>query len=224
MSSAFLRMTNSANDGVRVLEVAIRNAGDWSAFWGKKNDPNGVANDWAESRIEMFLSQGVSTGMKWPGYNQQERRYYLPVKNWVLGTKHMQKGSVLRYTTTPQSRTPGSAPVSEKLFPAMTVQQNAYFVYETNGAGNVVTMGTSLPYAWNHDQGLGTWTRRWRGKKSKTVVIPTPKRPLTRFGDPFISALRDRLGQAASNMGGKVGITDAQYAANFKLNGGKIGL
>jgi len=226
MSSVFVRMTNSANDGVRVLEVAIRNAGDWSAFWGNKNDSEGVANDWANSRIEMFLSQGVSTGGKWPGYNQQERRYYVPVKKAILGVPHMQKGSVLRYTTTPQSTTAGHGPgnVKERLFPAMCDQQNGFFVYELNGDKNVVTMGTSLPYAWNHDQGLGTWTRRWKGKKAKTVVIPTPKRPLTRFGDPFINALRDRLGKAASNMGGKVGITDAQYAANFKLNGGKIGL
>jgi hypothetical protein len=41
--SVFIKMTNNANDGVKVLEVAIRNAGDWSAFWGKKTDSDGVS-------------------------------------------------------------------------------------------------------------------------------------------------------------------------------------
>jgi hypothetical protein len=224
--SVFLRMTNSANDGVRVLEVAIRNAGDWSAFWGKPKDTDGVANDWAESRITMFLTQGHSTGARWEGYNQLEKKYYVPVKKWVLGVPTMQKGAVLRYTTTPQSRTAGSGPgkVKERLFPAMCDQSSPYFVYELNQAKNVVTMGTSLSYAWNHDQGIGGWTRTYGKKKKKSVTVLTPKRPLTMFGEPFIRKLRERLGKAASNMGGKVGITDAQYAANFKLNGGKIGL
>lgn len=224
MSSVFLRMTNSANDGVRVLEVAIRNAGDWSAFWGNKNDSDGVAHDWAESRITMFLTQGHSTGARWEGYNQLEKKYYVPVKKWVLGVPTMQKGAVLRYTTTPQSRTAGTGAVKERLFPAMCDQKNAYFVYEKNAAGNVLTLGTSLPYAWNHDQGIGGWTRTYGKKKKKSVTVLTPKRPLTRFGEPFIKKLRQRLGKAAANMGGKVGVTDAEYARRFKLNGGKIGL
>jgi hypothetical protein len=102
----------------------------------------------------------------------------------------------------------------------MCVPGFAGYIYTVQG--NTVTMGTGLSYASNHDQGTGSWTRKFG--KTKRVTIPTPKRPLTRFGDPFIAKLRDRLGKTAAAMGGKVGIVDAQYAANFKLNGGRIGL
>jgi hypothetical protein len=220
--SVFIKMTNDANQGVKVLEVAIRNAGDWSVFWGTKTDSNGVSNDWANSRIDMFLTQGASTGARWPSYNALEKKYYVPVKRWLLGGGPMEQGSVLRYSNTPRSRSAASSPVRERLFPGMCVQADADYVY--NVQGNIVTLGTNVSYASNHDQGTGGWTRTWGKKNKKTVTVLTPKRPLTRFGDPFIAKLRDRLGKTAAAMGGKVGITDAQYAANFKLNGGKIGL
>lgn len=213
--SVFIKMTNNANDGVKMLEVAIRNAGDWSAFWGGKNDADGVSNDWANSRIDMFLSQGASTGPRWASYNALEKKYYVPVKRAVLGGA-MSQGSVLRWTLTPQSRSAGR----ERLFPSMCVQTNANYIYAVQG--NTVTLGTGLSYASNHDTGTGGWTRKFG--KTKSVTVLTPKRPLTRFGDPFIAKLRDRLGKTAAAMGGKVGIVDAQYAANFKLNGGRIGL
>ena len=110
----------------------------------------------------------------------------------------------------------------ERLFPSMCVKSNGNYVYTVQG--NVVTLGTNLSYASNHNDGTGGWTRKFGKNKTKSVTVLTPKRPLTRFGDPFIAKLRDRLGKTASAMGGKVGITDAQYAANFKLNGGRIGL
>ena len=223
MSTWRIVMMNNAGEGVRVLETAIRNAGDWSSFWGDKNGV--ISEDWRESRIDMFLSQGVSTGRRWADYNKQEKRYYVPVKSWVLGGVKMTKGSVLRYTTTPQSRSPGGGgKAKERLFPSMTVQSHANYVYDVDRQKNTVTMGTSLPYAWNQDQGIGGWTRTWGKKNKKSVTVLTPRRPLTLFGDPFINQLRHRLGIAASNMQGKVGITDATYAANFKLNGGRIGL
>jgi hypothetical protein len=223
MSTWRIVMMNNAGAGVRVLETAIRNAGDWTAFWQDRN--GGVSEDWRESRIDMFLSQGASTGRRWADYNRMEKRYYVPVKSWVLGGVKMTKGSVLRYTTTPQSRSPGSGgKAKERLFPAMTVASNANYVYTVDRSKNTVELGTNLPYAWNHDQGIGGWTRTWGRANKKTVTVLTPRRPLTLFGDTFISDLRHRLGVAASNMQGKVGITDATYAANFKLNGGRIGL
>jgi len=225
MSTWRIVMMNNAGEGARVLETAIRNAGDWSSFWGGKTDPDGVSNDWAESRIDMFLSQGVTTGRRWADYNKLEKRYYVPVKTWVLGGVKMTKGSVLRYTTTPQSRAPGGGgKAKERLFPSMTVKSDANYVYEVDRQKHTVTMGSSLSYAWNQDQGIGGWTRTWGKKNKKSVTVLTPRRPLTLFGDPFITKLRNRLGLAAANMGGKVGITDAQYAANFRLNGGRIGL
>jgi len=223
MSTWRIVMMNNAGEGARVLETAIRNAGDWSSFWQDRN--GGVSEDWRESRIDMFLSQGASTGRRWADYNNMEKRYYVPVKTYVLGGVKMTKGSVLRYTTTPQSRSPGrGGKVKERLFPAMTVAQDANYVYSVDKNSNKVEMGTSLSYAWNQDQGIGGWTRTWGKKNKKSVTVLTPRRPLTLFGDPFISKLRERLGRAAANMGGKVGITDAEYAANFKLNGGRIGL
>jgi hypothetical protein len=78
MGSVFLKLTNNAQDGVDALELAIRNAGDWSAFWGNRNSP--LSQLWARSRSDMFATQGSSTGSQWPPYTYLEKKYWLPIK------------------------------------------------------------------------------------------------------------------------------------------------
>jgi hypothetical protein len=53
------------------------------------------------------------------------------------------------------------------------------------------------------------------------VTVPTPKRPLVRFGDKFIDDVREHMKRLPMNMAGaKVGITGAELSARFLMSVG----
>jgi hypothetical protein len=218
MSSFKITMKDNSHQGIYQLEAAIRNAGEWQKFWA---GPDGeLSKAWAESRRVMFATQGSSTGPKWPGYTRQEQRYWLPIKRWSLGVKTIQPGGILRWNAKPQSTTAGD---KERLWPSMCIP-NPALGYVWNVQGNKVEMGTNVAYASNHDRGVGAYTRRTSRKKSGTVTIPTPKRPLVRFGDPFIDAVRKAMKDLAMNQpsGAKVGIVSTEFAVRYLMSvGGK---
>ena len=57
-----------------------------------------------------------------------------------------------------------------------------------------------------------------------TISVPTPKRPLVRFGDPFIDVVRQQMKDLAMNQasGAKVGITSNEFAVRYLMSvGGK---
>jgi hypothetical protein len=189
------------------LEAAIRNAKDWKKFWAGKGGP--ISLLWADSRKQMFATEGQSTGADWPKYTRQEQRYWLPIKRWSLGVKRIEQGGILRWTPTPRSSTPAA---HERLYPSMTVTNHPNYVYDVSGTQ--VQLGTSLPYARNHNLGIGAYTRKTSRKKSGTVTIPTPKRPLVRFGKPFAYGVQQELNRTAllQSAGKKVGITTTGLA------------
>jgi hypothetical protein len=212
----FLKLKNNAQDGVDALELAIRNAGDWSAFWGDRNSP--LSQVWAKSRRQMFLTQGGSTGATWPQYTYLEKKYWLPIKRWALGTRRIEARHILRWSKSPTE----AAGSGERLYPSFGYTSHPEYVWQVSG--NSVVMGSAVPYAANHNSGSGAYERRTSRNQKGRISVPTPKRPLVNFGEPFIADLRYALGAQASAMGGKVGILDAEFARRFKLNGGKIGL
>ena len=207
MSSFSLILYDETGKAEGALEAAIRNAKDWKQFWAGKGGP--ISLLWAESRKEMFATEGVSTGVNWPKYTRQEQRYWLPIKRWSLGVSRIEAGSILRWTPTPRSATPAA---HERLYPSMTVTNHPNYVY--NVSGTQVQLGTSLEYARNHNLGVGAYTRRTSRKKSGTVTIPTPKRPLVRFGKPFAYGVQQELNRTAlmQSAGKKVGITSTGLA------------
>lgn len=207
MSSFSLVLYDETGKAEGALEAAIRNAKDWKQFWAGKGGP--ISLLWAESRKEMFATEGVSTGANWPKYTRQEQRYWLPIKRWSLGVSRIAPGSILRWTPTPRSATPAA---HERLYPSMTVTNHPNYVYEVSGTQ--VSLGTSLPYARNHNLGVGAYTRKTSRKKSGTVTIPTPKRPLVRFGKPFAYGVQQELNRTAllQSSGKKVGITSTGLA------------
>lgn len=207
MSSFSLVLYDETGKAEGALEAAIRNAKDWKQFWAGKGGP--ISLLWAESRKEMFATEGVSTGANWPKYTRQEQRYWLPIKRWSLGVSRIAPGSILRWTPTPRSSTPAA---HERLYPSMTVTNHPNYVYEVSGTQ--VSLGTSLPYARNHNLGVGAYTRKTSRKKSGTVTIPTPKRPLVRFGKPFAYGVQAELNRTAllQSSGKKVGITSTGLA------------
>lgn len=214
MATFKITMKDNSHEGIYQLEAAIRNVGEWKNFWGK---PDGeMSKAWAESRRVMFATQGSSTGPKWPGYTRQEQRYWLPIKRWSLGVKRIDSGGILRWNAKPQSTSAGT---HEVLWPSMCVPNATGYVWSVQG--NRVECGTSIPYAKNHDQGNGSYTRKTSRKKSGVVTVPTPKRPLVRFGDTFIDAVRDHMKRLPMNMAGaKVGITGAELSARFLMSVG----
>jgi len=214
MSSFKITMKDNSHEGIYQLEAAIRNVGEWKNFWGKADGE--MSKAWAESRRVMFATQGSSTGPKWPGYTRQEQRYWLPIKRWSLGVRQIQPGGILRWNAKPQSTAAGT---HEVLWPSMCVPNATGYVWSVQG--NHVECGTSIPYAANHDKGNGAYTRRTSRKKSGTVTIPTPKRPLVRFGDKFIEDVREHMMRLPMNMAGaKVGITGAELSARYLMSVG----
>lgn len=207
MSSFSLILYDETGKAEGALEAAIRNAKDWKQFWAGKGGP--ISLLWAESRKVMFATEGVSTGANWPKYTSLEKRYWLPIKRWSLGVSRIEAGSILRWTPTPRSATPAA---HERLYPSMTVTNHPNYVY--NVSGTQVQLGTSLEYARNHNLGVGAYTRRTSRKKSGTVTIPTPKRPLVRFGKPFAYGVQQELNRTAlmQSAGKKVGITSTGLA------------
>lgn len=216
MPTLFLKLTDRSGNGVEVLELAIRNAGDWKKFWGNRNSP--LSQTWAKSRQQMFMTQGASTGTPWPRYTYLEKKYWLPIKRWALGTKRIEPRHILRWEKSPTK----AVGAHERLYPSFAMVNHPEYVWEVRG--NSVTMGSDVPYASNHNNGTGAYTRRTSRNQKGQISVPTPKRPLVTFGEPFIADLRYALGVQASAMGGKVGILDSEYARRFALNGGRIGL
>jgi len=207
VSSFSLVLYDETGKAEGALEAAIRNAKDWKKFWAGKGGP--ISLLWAETRKVMFATEGQSTGADWPKYTRQEQRYWLPIKRWSLGVKRIEQGGILRWTPTPRSSTPAA---HERLYPSMTVTNHPNYVYDVSGTQ--VQLGTSLPYARNHNLGIGAYTRKTSRKKSGSVTIPTPKRPLVRFGKPFAYGVQQELNRTAllQSAGKKVGITSTGLA------------
>lgn len=210
MSSLKITVYDSTGQMVQGIEAAIRGVSNWTPFWGDKKGV--ISTAWAASRKVMFQTQGKSTTANWPDYTPRERKYYLPVKRWVLGVKRLNtRGGILRYTATPSNSTPEK---NERLYPAMIDVNDKHYVYTVNN--DTATMGTNLPYAANHNNGTGAFIRRWGRKKS--IAVPTPKRPLVRLSKEFSADVRKALMDTAVVTGGKLGLTSAEAVRRYNLN------
>lgn len=231
MSSFYIVMRDETGKAKQIIEASIRNAEDWSKFWGDKRGP--ISLMWAKSRVQMFATEGASTGPRWPEYTYMEKRFYLPIKRWLLDINRgktwratMPKGSLLRWTSMPSN--PNAAP-HERLYPSLTSPNHPEYIFRQKNSGKKgqgVIIGTAVPYAINHDQGRGEYKRKPRkhtilGKRDKRgqliVAVPTPKRPLLRFGNPFINGVRDELMRTAVAQGGKVGIVSDEMEHRFDI-------
>jgi len=203
---------DNSHAGVVAFEAALRTAGDWRKFWqGKRGN---ISQQWAKSRQQMFATEGASTGAQWPKYTRQEQRFWLPIKRWALGVKRLETGSILRWTANPNSP---AAAVHERLYPSLCMVNDPEYIYKVTG--NVVTLGTAVPYAINHDRGIGFYERKTSRKKSGRVIIPTPKRPLLLFGPSFTEDLRRQLisTAAVSGKGTKIGLTTTTVIDRFNM-------
>lgn len=212
MSSFSITMRDETGAAVGALEACIRNANDWKVFWSDRRGP--ISTAWAKSRQEMFMTGGKSTGAAWTPYTYLEKKYWTPRKRWSLGVGRLNMGSLLRWTSKPHV---SAVAPNERLYPSMTVTNHPNYVYKAEGTK--VELGTSLSYARNHNEGVGELTLYTSKKKSKTVTIPTPKRPLVRFGVPFSNSVQNELNRTAmmQQSGSKVGITSSGLAGRINF-------
>lgn len=259
MSSFKITMKDNSHQGIYQLEAAIRNCQQWVDFWGPVDGQ--MSQAWANSRMLMFATQGASTGPKWPGYTQLESKYWVPIKKWSLGVRKITPGGILRWSANPMQTAKAG---KEVLWPSMCVPGAPGYVW--NVQGNKVECGTAVPYAENHDKGIGSWQMKVSGasvaraeaaarkaadavNRAKDVAardradkrldkavaklqdkkqsasrgvinVPTPKRPLVRFGDGFIDAVREQMKNLAMNQasGAKVGITSDEFAVRYLMS------
>lgn len=98
---------------------------------------------------ENFETQGRTAGGQWEGYTGDEKPYGI-IKRILIGD---QNGSrLLRWT-----------PGSERLFPSVVSQGHPEHIEEVRGS--TIRFGTSVPYAANHQHGIGRGPL-WAGRPS----------------------------------------------------------
>ncbi len=182
MARAFLTVTDLAtNQIVSRVDIAISTVEDFRPVWRDFKGP------WHQSRLRMARTQGVSTGARWPSYMQTaERRQYRHIKAKITGVKaarlkplHWENGK-------------------ERLLPSLYNNRHPDNVWREMPRN--VTIGTRVPYARNHDKGIGA-SPNWRNLRRYRI----PKRPLLRIGLRALSDLNESVSRHAGRVAGGLG-------------------
>jgi hypothetical protein len=92
---------------------------------------------------DLVQSQGASIGHKWPGYNSDEMKKYVPWKIRKIGQYGPMRWS----------------PIGARLIPSL-IGEGADHVWKS--ASDSFEYGTSLPYAKGHHEGTGK-AKEWMG-------------------------------------------------------------
>lgn len=197
MAGVSLTVTDDLGRIVSRLETAIEHVEDFRPMWRR------IQPAWEARGREMFRTQGRSTGTPWPSYDQTiERAFYLPWKSGVTGRS-------------PESLMPLRWPGNrEVLAPSLMSTRDPYAVYRY-GRTRLVA-GTDVPYAGNHDRGVGRAPERMGGHA-------IPRRPLLGFGRTFVRAVAEASREHAlsaelvidskSRRGRSIGLTSAEVNA-----------
>lgn len=128
---------------------------------------------WLESRREMFDTAGRSTDTPWPMYSRATgEAQYAAIKSKILG-KSMSERDLLRWIAG-----------HELLYPSLTTEASPDNIAVQDDAQ--VTVGTSIPYASNHDRGKGHGPV-WAGGN------PIPQRRILALGRDLEYTTQDML-------------------------------
>lgn len=195
MARAVLTIDVGAMGEVRQrIEFGIEELDDYSEMWPL------VKQDYHDTRREAFATQGASLGTPWPGYQLSERQY-VAIKGSVTG---------VRITDAHQLRWPGG---QERLFPSYT--GGAEGVYRA--AALSLALGSSVPYAFNHEYGIGTAPQHLGGH-----AIPIRQVGAV-LGRPMEERLGARLGDLAAKVGRKIDIKSADVSMMLgRMSGGGL--
>lgn len=167
--------------------LAMDTWSDWEPFFDAWGD------SWRQSRREMFETAGRATDTPWPMYSRATgEAQYAAVKSKILGHR-MSEADLLRWL--------GG---QERLMPSMVSRDHEDAVDEKTASD--ITVGTSVPYAHNHDRGAGKGPT-WAGSN------PIPMRAILDFGTALERATADmgsRFAAAGVNSMGRAGLTTAE--------------
>jgi hypothetical protein len=133
------------------LQGIMDNAEDWRAL-----GPD-VHSFFIRKQLALFASEGGSEGAKWPSYSGQERKY-AGYKRGIVGDAYAKR--LLRWT-----------PGHEVLFPSLVSSRHEMHVWNVQKAQ--FAFGTRVPYAMNHQKGVGIGPTGERIAQRKIAVLGT---------------------------------------------------
>ena len=182
-----LQIRSSAEDATRVIEAWAEGIEDWSqpTIQGESPGPwdgrplwTRLDQTWRESRRELFLTYGLSEGVRWPRYDEtEERDHYRYAKAAILDIPlSMIEDDSLRW----------GGP--NRLMRSM-VGESAEYYYRFDPLS--MEVGTSVTYAINHDRGIGRGPV-WGG------AAPVPRRPLLSIGAVTLAEIEGHIVDYAS--------------------------
>lgn len=154
-------------DGIEGALIGVR---DFRPLW------QSLKREWYLSRRRMFHTQGRSNGTPWPQYEDTAERVRYQWIKLEMNDNH--RRPPLRWT-----------PGRERLYPSIVTSRHPESVWDP--ARRSLTVGTSVPYAWRHDQGAGR-APRWAGGYA------IPRRPLLALGQRFVAVSRSRFQSLAA--------------------------
>lgn len=180
---------SSADDAVSSIEAWAESIDDWSLptqrpasgggfSWDGRSAWDRIEDVWIESREELFDSYGVSEGTPWPRYaDTEEAKVYRHAKAAILE---------IPISEIERDRLRWGGP--NRLMRSMTGGSSEYWYRHSI---DWMEVGTAVPYAVNHDQGIGVgpW---WGGD------APIPRRPLLSMGEATLGRVEEVIIDYAS--------------------------
>ena len=200
MARAFLTISDQATGKIQGrIDIAINVAEDFRPVWAEFKAP------WYATRRRMFHTLGRSTGRAWPSYAQTpERNQYRWIKARITGNV----GRIHRLK--PLHWEGGK----ERLRPSLETSRHPDSIWRARE--DSLEVGTRVPYARNHDRGIGH-SPPWRNLRRYRI----PKRPLLRFGRKALVKLadgvRDHAAAIARETGGRVEVGFASASILSRL-------
>jgi phage gpG-like protein len=135
----------------RALQGLLDNVEDWRALGPE------VHEFFIAKQIKLFATEGTSEGIKWPDYSGQEPKYAV-YKREMVGEAYADR--LLRWM-----------PGREILYPSLVSSRHAQHVWDVQQQR--FTFGTRVPYAMNHQKGVGTGPTGERIAQRKIAVLST---------------------------------------------------
>lgn len=190
MGRALITVRDSTGQIVTAVDLAIEKCSDFTQLWRDFRGP------WYATRRQMVRTLGRSTGTPWPSYDQTpERRQYKWIKAKITGADP-DKLKPLHWEN-----------AKGRLLPSLTEYRHPFGLWRPRKTS--LFIGTRVPYAKNHNEGVG-YSPRWPGLQRYSI----PKRPLFGFGRDARSALADAVGQHAARVAAEVGRTRVGYTSD----------
>lgn len=163
MSGLSIEITDDLGNVIERIESAITMCTDFRPLWGMLREP------WEDSRRDMYLSQGRTTGSPWLGYEEtDEAEWYVwwkaAITDQVIRDPSDLNDLLLRWTQ------------NERLYPSLVNTRSRFAIWSEEPLA--LTMGTRAPGAKQNNSGTGRAPRRMGGHD-------IPRRVLLSFGRAF---------------------------------------